>query len=58
LRLKVDEPCVAVEGIAWQQLGLPAFAKWSDSSLVATKLSTALDKKAFQLFREHQSFDE
>lgn len=42
---------------AWQKLGLSESIYWINSKDISTKLSTALDRKAFDLFQKHSNFN-
>ena len=41
----------------WQQLNLPQPLYWCDRAKITTKLTTALDRKAFQLFQKHSDLN-
>ncbi|ARV59265.1 A/G-specific adenine glycosylase [Nostocales cyanobacterium HT-58-2] len=51
---EVENPGITIETIAWQNFGLPQPFNWVSSSVIASKLSTALDNKVFKLFQNYQ----
>ncbi len=51
---EVENLSITTESVAWQKLGLPQHFYWVSTSVIASKLSTALDSKVFKLFQNYQ----
>lgn len=50
---ELENPSITTESIPWEKLGLPKSFDWVPTSVIASKLSTALDNKVFKLFKNH-----
>ncbi|MGH7998588.1 MAG: A/G-specific adenine glycosylase [Brasilonema sp.] len=44
---------ITTESVLWEKLGLPQSFDWVPKSVIASKLSTALDNKVFKLFENY-----